>query len=48
MDAVVRPESESNTVRLRWPASVAVGDADAMAVVRTLVVPMALSFAPGD
>jgi len=40
------PESSSNVVHVAWPQAMPVGDAEAMAVMRTLVIPMALSFAP--
>jgi len=45
-DGVPPAESSSSVVHVAWPQAAPVGDAEAMAVMRTLVIPMALSFAP--
>lgn len=41
-----REEAEGRIACMLWPAGLLVQDADALAVVRTLIVPMSLSFAP--
>eukprot|EP00047_Mylnosiga_fluctuans_P011434 m.21321 g.21321 ORF g.21321 m.21321 type:complete len:544 (-) comp3615_c0_seq1:129-1760(-) len=40
------PSTNSHLIHVAWPNVSTVGDAEIMAVMRTLVIPMALSFAP--
>lgn len=46
LEVHAKKEAERNAVSVAWPARAAVGDAELMAVMRTLVVPMGMAFSP--